>query len=301
MKRVILSGATGAIGTAIIRELIAGGVEVLVLCREGSKRSGRIPDHPLVTRRFCSLEDFGRLENDTGREYDVFYHLAWEGTTGQARNDMFLQNRNVRYALDAVDLAQRFGCKAFVGVGSQAEYGRVEGVLTPDTPVHPETGYGIGKLTAGLMTRERAHQLGLRHIWVRVLSIYGPNDGPQSMVMSTIAALRAGRTPALTKGEQIWDYLYSGDAARAFVLLGDRGVDGRVYLLGSGTAKPLREYIETIRDLVSPGAALGFGQLPYSDRQVMYLCADISRLTEDTGWRPAVPFEQGIASILLRE
>lgn len=84
---------------------------------------------------------------------DAFFHLAWTGTVGAARNDMFQQNKNVEYALEAVELAASLGCKIFVGAGSQAEYGRVEGKLCADTPVFPENGYGIAKLCAGQMTR----------------------------------------------------------------------------------------------------------------------------------------------------
>ena len=65
---------------------------------------------------------------------------------------MELQNNNVKYALQAVKAAKELGCTRFVGAGSQAEYGRVEGTLTPDTPAFPENGYGIAKLCAGQMT-----------------------------------------------------------------------------------------------------------------------------------------------------
>lgn len=301
MKRAIITGATGAVGTALVKELITNNVETLVLCREGSRRNHQIPDHPLVTRKHCSLDQLASIENDTGKNYDMFYHFAWMGTTGDARNDMYLQNQNVRYALDAVGVAKRFGCKKFIGAGSQAEYGRVEGVLKPDTPTFPEMGYGIAKLCAGQMTREYAHQLGMEHIWVRILSVYGPNDGAQSMVMSTINKLKNGEVPQFTKGEQMWDYLYSGDAARAFKLVGEKGMDGKIYPLGSGIAKPIKEYIETIRDVVSPGTELKYGDIPYSDKQVMYLRASISELQKDTDWIPKIGFEEGIRSVVIME
>lgn len=298
MKRVIITGATGAVGTALIQEMIKNDIEVLVFCREGSERNKQIPEHPLVEKLYCDLSQLSEIQNDTGKEYDVFYHFAWSGTTGAARNDMYLQNQNVKYALDAVSVAKRFGCTTFIGAGSQAEYGRFEGKLKPDTPTFPEMGYGIGKLCAGQMTREYAHSLGLKHIWTRILSIYGPNDGKQSMVMSTINALKQGKTPKFTKGEQLWDYLYSGDAARAFRLLGEQGADGKVYVLGSGTVRPLAEYIQIIRDKVAPGAALDMGAIPYGERQVMYLQADISALQKDTGWNPVIKFADGIESLL---
>lgn len=294
MKRAIVTGATGAVGTALINELINSNIEVLVFCREGSARNANIPVNPLVQTMYCDLMELSHIENLTGKTYDVFYHFAWMGTTGTARNDMYLQNQNVRYALDAVGAAQRFGCHTFIGAGSQAEYGRVEGTLKPDTPTFPETGYGIAKLCAGQMTREYAHQLGMHHIWVRILSVYGPNDGVQSMVMSTINKLSTGEAAQFTKGEQMWDYLYSGDAGQAFQLVGEKGVDGKIYVLGSGQAHPLADYIKVIRDIVSPNGQIELGAVPYAPKQVMHLQADIAELNRDTGFVPKVDFATGI-------
>ena len=114
------------------------------------------------------------------------------------------------------------------------------------------------------------------------------------MVMSVIRKLLAGEKPALTAGEQMWDYLYSDDAAEALLLLAKQGRDGHIYPIGSGIARPLREYIEIIRDEIDPALPLGFGEVPYSDKQVMHLCADISALRADTGFEPEVDFREGI-------
>ena len=298
MKRAILTGATGVIGSALINRLIKDGTEVLVLCRHDSKRNGVIPVHPLVTRLDCSLSGLAELQNTTGKSYDVFYHLAWEGTGRGSREDMYLQEKNIRYTLDAVNAAKRFGCHTFIGAGSQAEYGRCSEKLRPDTPTFPESGYGIAKLSAGLMSRALARQIGLRHIWVRILSIYGPYDGKASMIMSVLDKLKNRESPTLTKGEQLWDYLYSSDAADALALIADKGRDGSVYVLGSGTALPLKEYVRTMRSIVSPSTELLFGTVPYSEKQIMYLCADITDLTNDTGWLPQTSFSDGISRIL---
>lgn len=298
MKRVIITGATGAIGMALIRELIRHDIEVLVLAREGSARNSQLPKDRLVTVRYCSLDQLKDLQNTDERPYDVFYHFAWDGTTGNARNDMALQTANIAYSLDAVQAAHRLGCRAFIGAGSQAEYGRAEGILTANTPTHPEMGYGIGKLCAGMMTRELCHQLGMRHVWIRVLSVYGPYDGMQSMVMSTIRCLKEGISPKFTKGKQMWDYLFSEDAACAFRRAGEDGIDGKTYVLGNGTARQLSAYIEEIRDMVAPEVELKFGEIPYSDKQVMFLQADIGALRKDLQWEPQYGFREGIAKIL---
>jgi nucleoside-diphosphate-sugar epimerase len=205
---------------------------------------------------------------------------------------------NVRYTVDAVNAAHALGCKVFVGAGSQAEYGRVEGKLTAETPCFPENGYGMAKLCAGQMSRELCHALGIRHNWVRILSVYGPYDTQSSMVMSTITALKEGQIPRFTKGEQIWDYLYSEDAARGLLAVAERGKDGRVYCLGSGEGRQLREYIEKIRNAVSPNAPIGMGELPYSPKQITYLSADTRELERDTGFRARVSFDEGIEKTL---
>lgn len=298
MKRIIISGATGEIGVALIHELIKNNTEILVLCREGSKRLNNIEKSDLVSIKFCSLDHLCDLQNDTGKQYDVFYHFAWDGTVNPYRNDLFLQNKNIKYALDAVAAAKRFGCKLFIGAGSQAEYGRVEGIISPNTPAFPDNGYGIAKLCAGQMTREYAHQLGLKHIWTRIVSVYGPYDGAGTLVMSTINKLMNNEEAKFTKGEQMWDYLYSGDAASAFRLLGEYGIDGKTYVIGSGKAYPLSSFIMKIRDLVSPDADIKLGAIPYADRQVMHLEADVSELKKDTGWEPRVTFEEGIENIM---
>lgn len=294
MKKAIISGATGAIGTALIRLLISEGVQVMVLCRQDSKRISNIPADLAVEIRYCGLDQLCELKNETDETYDAFFHLAWEGTSGAGREDMYLQNDNIKHTLDAVYAAHRFHCKIFVGAGSQAEYGRTSVRLNASTPAFPESGYGMAKLCAGQMSRSLARQLGLKHIWMRVLSVYGPNDGGQSLVMSVIHALQNGETPRCTKGEQQWDYLYSEDAARAFYLAAERGKNGKIYTLGSGKVRPLAEYIREIRDVVAPDLEVDLGAIPYNPGQVMYLCADTEDLEKDTGWKSTVEFKTGI-------
>ncbi len=214
MKRVIVTGATGVIGMAIVRKCIEKGIEAVLLVNPDSPRLTRIPSDPLVYVIKCGLKEFADATADSlGFESpDAFIHLSWGGTFGDVRNDKALQDKNAEYALDAVRLAHRLGCSVFVGAGSQAEYGRVEGVLKPDTPCNPENEYGRAKLRASKETRELCHELGIHHVWPRILSIYGPYDGEKTMVMSLISSLLSGEKPSLTAVEQVWDHLYADDA-----------------------------------------------------------------------------------------
>lgn len=327
IKVAVITGATGMIGMALTQYLLSEGITVAACVRQGSAHRERLEklqkewDMPRQTVRAkkqtenaaegrsgvlhiveADLEalkeesTLRRLQDLLGTA-DAFFHLGWAGTFGAlARNDMQLQHKNIGYALDAVMLAGKLGCRVFVGAGSQAEYGRVpEGTkLSALTPAFPENGYGIAKLAAGQMSRVLCKQMSIDHIWMRILSVYGAWDTEKTMVMSAVDAMLAGEKPEFSSGEQLWDYLYVKDAAKALYLAAESGKNGRVYPLGSGRTKPLKEYIETIRSVVNPDAELLIGKLPYAQNQVMYLCADIEELKEDTGFMPEYTFDEGI-------
>lgn len=295
MKKAIVTGATGAVGTALVNKLISENVEALVLVRKEG-RVDKIPKSPLIKIAYCSLDEMADFENTDNEAYDAMFHLAWAGPYGKERNDMFLQTNNIKNELEAVKLAKRFGCSVFVGAGSQAENGRLpDGVkVAPDSPTNPDNGYGIAKLASGKLSRILCNQLGIRHNWCRILSAYGPGDGAHTMVMSTVIKFLNGEDCDFTPGEQQWDFLYNGDIANAFYLVAQKGKPDAVYTVGSGKTKSLKEYITTIRDICAPGAKCNFGAVDYFPNQVMYLCADITALKNDTGFEPTVDFETGI-------
>ncbi len=298
MKKAIITGPTGTIGMALINELVNNGVEVVAVVRPNSTRSSRIVENSKIKKVECDLSELDKLpeilEKENISDIDTFYHFAWDGTFGNSRNNMYGQNENVKYSLDAVKAASRIKCKTFIGSGSQAEYGRFEGKLNALTPTFPENGYGIAKLCAGQMTRIMCEEFGIKHIWTRILSIYGPYDGDKTMIMSLISSLLQGQKPSCTLGEQKWDYLYSKDAAKAFRLLGEKGKHGKIYTIGSGSVRPLKDYIVGMKNQINPKAEIGFGDIPYGNKQVMYLCADITELVNDTGFEPGYSFEEGI-------
>jgi len=298
INKIVITGATGMIGAALIRCAVKEGVEVLCIVRKDSGRLSNIPQSDLVKIEYCDINEYCSLS--LNESYDVFYHLAWEKTFGALRDDVDTQVNNIQYTLDAVRLAKRLRCKKFVGAGSQAEYGVAAEPLKPETPVNPESGYGIAKYAAGKLSRLLCSQIGLQFNWVRILSIFGPLDSVHTLIMYTINEFQAGRSPDLTKCEQVWDYLYCDDAARALLAIGKNSVDGKTYPLGSGKRKKLSEYIETIRDIIAPSATLQFGKKEYYPHQPMYLCADISELTNDTGWKPEISFEEGIKKIIAK-
>lgn len=296
IHRIIVTGATGCVGSAVVRRALAHDMYVTCIVHQGSHRLSNLPHDSRVRIVECNLGDYHALELED--KYDAFIHLSWEKTFGASRDDAEVQTRNIQYTLDACYLAKRCGCKVFVGAGSQAEYGVQSVDLTPELPVKPESGYGIAKYAAGKLSAMLCKSLGMRQNWVRILSVYGPNDGENTLISYVIRELKAGRSPELTKCEQIWDYLYADDAADAILAIAENGIDGKAYPLGSGKGRKLSEYVEDIRSIINPTVELKFGVKDYYPHQPMHLVADITDLLQDTYWKPGYSFAEGLKTFV---
>jgi UDP-glucose 4-epimerase len=146
MKNVVITGATGMIGRTLVEVLLKNDINILAIIRKDSKKRNTLPINKKIKIIECNLDELKELNiNST---YDTFFHFAWDGTFGESRDNLYVQNLNVKYTLDALELAHRIGCNTFIGAGSQAEYGRVNGMIFPNTKTEPENGYGIAKLAA---------------------------------------------------------------------------------------------------------------------------------------------------------
>lgn len=295
-QRVVITGATGMLGNALINYCIQQEVEILALVRSDSPRISELPDSPMLKIVSCPLEALCKYTGD-GRKYDVFFHLGWSRTDRDGRNDPALQNENEDFTLDALRLAKRLGCECFIGAGSQAEYGPVEGIITEQTPTAPVTAYGKVKLRAGIKSRKLAKQLGIRCCWSRIFSIYGPLDHPDTMIAETIVHLLAGKPTFFTQLTQYWNYLYVSDAAVALYNLAEYGQDGEVYNVAGEETRLLRENVEAL--FAEMGKEVhGVGALPFPNGKVVSLCPDIRKIQRDTGFIQKTSFSEGIGKTI---
>ncbi len=298
MEKMAISGATSSLGIALIEECIKNKKKVLAFVNPESKNIGRIPVHNNIKVIKCDISEMVNLQTD-GEKADVFVHFAWASTHGNSeRSNIKAQIDNIQYSVDAVNLAERLGCRTFIGAGSQAEYGRTYETLTEDLACRPETPYGAAKFCAGQMTRLECEKKGINHIWTRILSSYGPNYILNTVLNYTIIELLNNRIPKLTDCKQIWDFIYSGDVARAFYLMAEKVDSSRVYVVGSGISRPLKDYICEIRNIINPDMKLGFGIIPYNENSVMCLKCDISKLKSDTGFQIETSFDDGIKNTI---
>ena len=303
MEQVVITGANSMLGIALLEKCVNEKVKVIAITRNVTNGLEDFVGNTLVHIEKLELEEYENFNTDlivkTFGKSDVLFDFAWSSVKNDGRYDVFAQCDNIKYSLDAVVLAVKLGCKRYVGAGSQAEYGVNHDIcLNSSTLPIPRIAYGAAKLSASHMTRVLCDQLGIEHIWTRTLSAYGIHDRPNTLIMQGIETLLRGDVLRVTKAEQLWDYIYSSDAANAFYLLAVSGKNGKTYCIGNGESRPLKSYIEELRQLINPSAKIEYGAIPYSSDGIVNLQVDISELSEDTGFTPKVSFSQGILNIL---
>lgn len=291
--RILITGATGFLGSYLTADLIAEGHEVIVLVRRDSDawRLDGIKDHLEILTG--SLDDAQSLRSAlTHSRPHAVAHLAWSGVANTARNHAS-QALNVATTVTFAELAAEYGVGVFIGAGSQAEYGPHKAIIAENAATNPTTLYGLAKLAAGNMVAQLARERGVRFAWMRIFSTYGPKDAEHWLIPSVIRAFQSRKPMQLTACEQRWSFLHARDAAASFrVALLNAQAEG-VYNVGSPEAPPLRETVSSLRDLVDPRAELAFGEIAYRPDQVMLLQPDIRRLA-GLGWRPTVPLMDGL-------
>jgi len=296
-KSIVITGATGFIGSNIASFFTNQKLRVSALVRKESDLTKLPSTENLRTFCYQKLNEKKLIDFLIKQKSDIFIHCAWKGVDGESRNKDNQINFNIPFTLSSVELASKVGCIHWIGFGSQAEYGNHYQAIDEKTPLKPYTAYGKSKLAAGVAALKLCEQKEIMGSWLRLFSVFGPYDRSNSFISYLITELLDGRSPNITKCEQIWEYLYVDNLAEAILCMTKKDVCG-VFNIGSGDAKVLKDFLKIVRGMIKNSPQPNFGVRQYRNDQVMHLCADISKITKMTGWKPTVSFQEGILSTI---
>lgn len=292
MKKVIVTGANGFVGSVLVKELVKNDVEVLAMDMPGCNGNLPVCDKvkflPLALDNISSLKD---LIND--RDFDCFYHFAWAGSAGAARADTKLQLQNAQWSIECLRAAKEVGCQKFVAAGSIMEHETMAAAFAAGNKPGLGYIYGSGKLVAHTMAMSVAADIGIDLVWAEITNAYGVGELSPRMVNTTIRKVIKGEEPQFTAGTQNYDFVYIDDVAKAFYLIGKNGKPFNEYLIGSSNAKPLKEFLLEMKAAIAPDLNFIFGDIPFTGINLPLEKYDCSKTEKDTGFKAQISFGEG--------
>lgn len=292
MKNVIVTGANGFIGSALVKELANHGYDVYALARKD--HHDNIPKLANVHFVPFDLNDMEAVKALlTSVNFTAYYHLAWTGSAGPGRADTKLQLQNAQYTIDCMKMAHELGCERFIVAGSIMEHETMAAAYTQGNKPGMGYIYGGGKVIAHIMCMSMAAKLGIELIWPEITNAYGPGEKSPRLVNTTIRKCIKEIAPEFTAGTQNYDFVYIDDVARAFRMIGEKGKTFHEYLIGSSQAKPLKDFLLEMKSAIAPDLEFKFGNVPFTGINLSLDAFDCSQTENDTGFKAEVSFGEG--------
>ncbi len=286
--KIVVAGASGFLGSWTAINL-ARSHEVVALGRE-STDFWRINNQNNVRKVRIPFNLWPEFLND--QDPDVLVLADWSGVANLHRNEMS-QIENVDRWVNLLSAYKGKRLRSVVGFGSQAELGPNSGLIYENTSDNPTTIYGQAKIQARTRLNSICEQFGLRFVWMRIFSTYGPLDVGNWLIPSLVDSLSKGLFMRLTAGEQEWSFLHAHDFAQAITLVIESSSIHGVINTGNSKTLLIKNVAEKIANYFDRADLLGLGEVPYRHDQVMELkpvCETLSSL----GWSPKVSFDAGL-------
>lgn len=296
MIKVLITGAAGFVGAALVKECLNKGMFVYAIdVVENPFTRIKLHDNNLVYIQ-KDLVEFHELEPELrNKGIDVFYHFAWKGSAGPLREDFKCQIDNALLAVDILKFAKSIGCTKFVFAGTIMEFETSEVVYSQETKPQMTYSYGVGKSLAHQLCKLLANKLGIDLVWGYITNAFGVGESSPRLINTTIRKCINHEKLSFTSGIQNYDFIYIDDVARAFYLLGEKGKANKAYMIGSGHARPLRDFLTILVNICDEKAIPCFGNIPFTGVNQSLATFSISEIEKDCGFEPQISFEDGIS------
>lgn len=291
MRKVIVTGANGFIGSSLIQRLIKENIQIVAI--DISFKASGLPESDLVTKIEMSLDNETLLlANIPTDRYDAFYHFAWRGVNGADKADPVVQLENAQMAVRCAATAQKAGCRKFLCAGTVAE--QATNSLNHLDKTSGGMMYGVAKHCTHLILETYCKNIGMPFVWMQFSNIYGPNNRTGNLVSYTLGQLATGQEAAFGPAQQPYDFIFVDDLLEAIYRIGENANRQNSYYIGSGKPRQLKDYLLEIGREYGREELIRIGVRP--DDGIVYTMDmfDTSALVGDIGDYISKSFSEGI-------
>jgi nucleoside-diphosphate-sugar epimerase len=308
MKKAIITGSTGFIGSAFVEFLVAKGIDVLAIGRKDLNNVSKIRRERIKGATYLNLnmKDISTLDEkileikwNVGNDC-IFFNLAWGGETKLSDLNIHAQMQNVAWCINALEISENIGCSRFIQVGTMEEafthkYMKLD--YKKNNQYNRHVIYSVAKIAAKYALKLKASNMNIDYIYVLHSHVMGEDDDKDSFLQVTLQNLVNGKDLIFSSGEQFFDVISLSDCSLGYYLICKKGKSDEEYWVGSGNPRKLREYVERMFKLFPSKKEMQFGKLPYNDIILEKDDFSIANLEAHTGYKPLMTFEDTVKDL----
>jgi nucleoside-diphosphate-sugar epimerase len=296
-KRIFLTGITGFLGSRIGQKLVESGFIIAGAIRSSSNISGCNSYSQSIN--WIYVDKSGWQEELINFNPEYIIHCSWEGVGARQRDDWSVQLSNLNFLSNLLVVVRNCDVVRFIALGSQAEYGNFNGEIDESSIPRPETAYGSVKIICQQLIHSFSEKNNINWLWLRLFSFFGEGESSEWFIPSITQKLLNGEVVEMTKGEQVYSYMYVEDLADLVVKIIKTECESGIYNICSKNAISLRELVSTILGYLNiPIERVKFGAIPYRVNQPMYIIGSTKKIKGYLGEILETNFEENLKRII---
>lgn len=293
LQRVLITGATGFIGSHLTRKLIKEEFEVGIIKRENSNL-WRISDLIKNLSIYdADLRDLHKVsEIISNFKPDVIFHLAtYYAVEHKSEEISLMVNTNVLGTINLLEASKKSNVKLFINTSSCFVYQESKNKLKENKNLNPLNLYALTKIQAEQACSFYTKKYGLRTVTFRLFPPYGPADHERRLIPYTIKTFLEEKKIRLTTGKQRWDFVYIDDIIEAYLKLlniPSLPIKHEIFNVGTGNAVSVHEVISRLKEIIGSSIEPEWGVIPHRSNEVWYICSDINKAKDILKWQPKI-------------
>ncbi len=296
---ILITGITGFLGSHIGELLINNEYKIIATKRKSSNLKNCSEFKERIN--WVNLDEDDWKEKVISQHPQTIIHAAWIGVEADERNDWYLQTQNIFFLQQLLEIANLSYTTKIIGLGSQAEYGFIDTVVTENHPLQPTTSYGAVKIIVSQLLKAFSVQHSVDWYWLRVFSVFGEKESTKWLLPNVITTIANSSKSAMdfSLGEQQYAYLYVKDFANAVKsIVEHRHKNSDIYNISASKAATIKSIITDIKNIISPAFELNFGTLPYRQNQSMLIAGNTAKYNQIFGEIDKTSFESAIKNTI---
>ena len=295
--RVLVSGATGFIGSHIVKRMVAQGAQVHILIRKDSStwRINECLDK--VTVWEADIQNLVLLQDIISRcNPQVVFHFAALVDVSRSWDIVYpMINNNILGTVNLLTSLRECDLKLFINIGSSEEYGDLSSPQNENQKESPVSPYSFSKAACLSFCQMAARIFSLPIINLRLFPTYGPYQESSMFIPSAIRELMTDGEFRMSPGEQKREFNYISDVVEAIFRVAEcSSIRGEIINIGSGNPYQIKDVVNIVSGLVGNNVSVHIGALPYRKGDAMESYCDNKKLRDLTGWSPVVSLQEGV-------